>query len=147
MDIRQIAETYAVSPQIDPGDVALIREAGFTTLICNRPDAEIEPTHRAAAIRALAEAEGLRFVENPVLPGQLTMDNVKTQDAAMAESAGPVLAYCASGNRSTIVWGLCQAGRQPTDALVAAAAAQGYNLEVWRQQLDALAAQRGGAAG
>lgn len=142
MEMRHISDDYAVSPHIDPEDVAKIRAAGFTTLICNRPDHEVIPTHQAAAIRALAEAEGLVFVENPVFPGQLTMDNVDIQAKAMAESAGPVFAYCASGNRSTIVWGLTQAGKVPTDTLVEAAARWGYNLQIWRAQIDALAAAR-----
>lgn len=144
MDIRQIAENYAVSPHIDPADVARIRAAGFTTLICNRPDGEVVPSHQSAAIRALAEAEGLKFINNPVMPGQLTVENVTLQGKALAESEGPVFAYCASGNRSTIVWGLSQAGTIPTDAMIEAAARWGYNLAIWREQIDAFAAQRAG---
>lgn len=143
MEIRQIAESYAVSPQIDPEDVAQIKAAGFTTLICNRPDTEVPPSHQSAALRALAEAEGLTFVDNPVVHGQLTLDIVKAQGQALDASGGPVFAYCASGNRSSIVWALSQAGQVPTDTLIEAAARWGYNLEMWRGQIDALAADAG----
>jgi uncharacterized protein (TIGR01244 family) len=50
-----------------------------------------------------------------------------------------VLAYCASGTRSSIVWSLGQAGKMPTDAIIAATAQAGYDLAGMRGQLDMLA--------
>lgn len=139
MDIRPLSETFAVSPQIAPEDLAAIKAAGFTTIVCNRPDAEIPPEVHAEAIRQAAEAEGMRFVMNPLSHGALTMEHIETQGRALAESDGPVFAYCASGNRSSILWALSQAGKIPTDDLVEAGARVGYNLEVVRQQIDKLA--------
>lgn len=136
MDIRALTPTYAVSPQIAPQDVAAIRAAGYTTLICNRPDAEIPDHLHAARIRAAAEAAGLDWVENPVIGGAITEENVHRQGAAIAGAAGPVLAYCASGNRSSIVWALSQAGRADPDTLIATAARFGYNLEPYRERLE-----------
>ena len=43
MDIRPLTDTYAVSPQIDPQDMAAIRAAGYTTLIDNRPAPQKRP--------------------------------------------------------------------------------------------------------
>jgi uncharacterized protein (TIGR01244 family) len=139
MDIRPLTETYAVSPQIMPEELAMIAQAGFATVICNRPDGEIPPEVQADAIRAAAEAAGLRFVLNPVIGGAITYDNVTAQAEAIAQSTGPVLAYCASGNRSSIVWALSQAGKQPTDTLIAIPARYGYALEPFRATIDDLA--------
>lgn len=139
MEIRPLTEDYAVSPQITPEDVAAIAEAGFTTLICNRPDGEIPADINAEAIRQQAEAAGLRFVLNPVVGGAITMDNVHNQGRAIADSNGPVLAYCASGNRSSIVWALAHAGKRPTDELIAIPARYGYALEPFRPTLEQLA--------
>lgn len=139
MDIRPLTETYAVSPQITPEDVAEIAAAGFTTVVCNRPDGEIPADLQAVAIRKAVEDAGLRFVENPVIGGAITMDNVSAQGSAMAESTGPVLAYCASGNRSSIVWALAQAGQRPTDELIAIPARYGYALEPFRPTIEQLA--------
>jgi uncharacterized protein (TIGR01244 family) len=139
MDIRPLSPDYAVSPQIDPGDFPAIRAAGYVTVIDNRPDAEIPPTHQAAAMRKAAEAAGVAFVVNPVIGGMLTMDNVAAQAQAIAASPGPVLAYCASGNRSSILWSLVQAGRMETDAILAATARAGYQLAHLRPQIEALA--------
>lgn len=139
MDIRPITEGYSVSPQIDPADCAAIKAAGFVAIIDNRPDAEIPPSHQTEAMRAAAVAAGLEFIVNPVVGGAITQENVSAQGAALAAAKGPVLAYCASGNRSSIVWALSQAGKQPTDHLIALPARHGYQMEMWRAQIEALA--------
>jgi uncharacterized protein (TIGR01244 family) len=142
MDIRSLTESYAVSPQITPADLAAIQAAGFTTVIDNRPDGEIPANLHAEIMRQAAEALGLTFVVNPVIGGALTLDNVRAQKAALDSAGGPVLAYCASGNRSSMVWALAQAGQRPTDELIALPARFGYQLEGLRGQIEALA-QRG----
>ena len=142
MDIRSLTDSYAVSPQIAPADLAAIKAAGFTTVIDNRPDGEIPANLHAEIMRQAAEALGLTFVINPVIGGALTLDNVKAQKAALDSAGGPVLAYCASGNRSSMVWALAQAGNRPTDELIALPARFGYQLEGLRDQIEALA-QRG----
>lgn len=144
MDFRSLTESYAVSPQIDPADVAGLAQLGVTTLICNRPDAENPPALQAAAIQAAAEAAGISFVYNPVNGGAMTMGNLEEQAEAIAGSDGNVLAYCASGTRSSVVWALANAGEMPTDAILAATERAGYQLDGMRGQIDALA-ERGGA--
>ena len=139
MDIRAITPDYAVSPQIEPGDLPAIKAACYVTVIDNRPDGEIAPQLHTAEKRQAAEALGLRFVANPVIGGALTMDNVTAQGAAIAASDGPVLAYCASGNRSSVVWALSQAGKRPVDELVGLPARFGYQLDHLRPQIEALA--------
>jgi uncharacterized protein (TIGR01244 family) len=139
MDIRPIAEGYAVSPQIEPADVPAIAAQAFTTVVCNRPDPEVPHELSAAVIRAAVEAAGLRFIDNPMAGGGLTMDHITTQRAALDDADGPVLAYCASGNRSTILWALANAGRHPTDALIAAGAKYGYQVPQFRDLIDRLA--------
>jgi uncharacterized protein (TIGR01244 family) len=92
-----------------------------------------------AEMRKAAEALGLTFVANPVIGGAMTMDNVSAQGLAIAASPGPVFAYCASGNRSSIVWALSQAGKLPEDDLVGLPARFGYQLDHLRPQIAALA--------
>ena len=141
MDIRALTPTYAVSPQIDPTDLPAIKAAGFTTVINNRPDGEIPGELHAAAMQTAAEVLGLTFVINPVIGGALTLENVLAQKAALESASGPVLAYCASGNRSSVVWALAHAGKRPTDELIAIPARFGYQLEGLRGQIEALARQ------
>jgi len=139
MDIRALTPTYAVSPQIDLSDLTAIKAAGYVAIIDNRPDAEIPPDLHTNAMQRAAESAGLGFFANPVIGGMMTMDNVTEQAAAIAAAGGPVLAYCASGNRSSIVWALSNAGKIPTDDLISIPARFGYQLEGLRSQLDAMA--------
>lgn len=138
MDIRPLTDGYAVSPQIAAEEAADIAAAGFKTVICNRPDGEVPPEFQAEAIRAAVEAAGMRFVENPVVGGAITPENVSSQGAAIADQPGPMLAYCASGNRSSIVWAMSQAGTRPIEELIATPAQYGYNLEPLRPVLETL---------
>jgi uncharacterized protein (TIGR01244 family) len=138
LDIRPITPDYAVAPQIEPADMAAIRAAGFTTVINNRPDGEIPPHLRNDRMRAAAEAAGLAFVFIPLLHSHLA-DAVPAQADAMAASAGPVLAYCATGNRCAAVWALSQAGKRPAEELVGMTARHGYRLSHLLPQIEALA--------
>lgn len=143
MDIRQITPDYAVSPQIDPADLAEIAAQGFRTVICNRPDGENPVDLQASVMAEAAAAAGLNFVVHPVVHTALTPDVIDTQRSAIEAGPGPVLAYCASGTRSTIVWMLGQAGSLPSDQLIALAAGAGYQLAHLKPHLDALAGDDG----
>ncbi len=136
MDIRQLTPSYAVSPQIALEDLPRLKALGFTDVIDNRPDSEIPPELHSEKMRAAAQAAGLNFHANPVVGGAIHEENVRTQAAALAGASGAVLAYCASGNRSSIVWALAHRGRSSADELISTAAKAGYNLEHLRATLN-----------
>ena len=135
MDIRPLSDAHAVSPQIDPSDAQAIRDAGYAVVVCNRPDAEVPPELSAEAVGAAVRAAGMRF---EVLPA--TRDTlgsvVGPQATILAEAEGPVLAYCASGTRSAMIWALGQVGQRPADEILEAAARAGYDLEAMRPALE-----------
>jgi uncharacterized protein (TIGR01244 family) len=66
----------------------------------------------------------------------MTPDNVALQRSLAETCDGPVLAYCASGTRCTVVWALGQAGEKSADEILGAAAAAGYQLEQLRPALS-----------
>lgn len=137
MDIRRITPDYAVSPQIEPEDLPEIVAQGFRTVVCNRPDAENPLELSSEVMRVATEAAGLRFVDNPVTHPTMTPDRIATQ--AQALEHGPVLAYCASGTRSSVLWSLAQAGRMPADEILSVTARAGYDLSGLRPRLEAAA--------
>ena len=134
MDIRRITPDYAVSPQIEPEDLPEIAAQGFRTVVCNRPDAENPMELSSEVMRIAAEAAGLNFVDNQVTHQTMTPERIKAQAEAMGE--GPVLAYCASGTRCSVLWSLVHAGRMPTDEILQATARAGYDLSGLRPRLD-----------
>ncbi len=125
---------FAVAPQITPEDIPALAEAGFTHVICNRPAFESAPADGPEKIKAAAQKAGLGWTDNPLVSGQLTLAHVEAQAAP-----GKVLAYCASGTRSAMLWGLAQAGRMETDAIMEALAGAGYPLDGLRGQIEMLA--------
>lgn len=143
MQPRQLSPTYHVSPQIDPADAPAIKAAGIHTVICNRPDDENPAGLQIEAMQAAIEAEGLNFVALPFNQMTLTLEIVAAHRDAIAAADGPVLAYCASGNRCTIVWALGQAeaGAASVEDLLGAATRAGYDLSGLRGTLESLAAQ------
>ena len=137
---RYLTETFAVSPQIGLEDLEDLKAQGFKTIVCNRPDGEVPAEINAEAMEKACEVAGLTFVLNPLSHGALTTDHIDIQRDA-AHSDGPVLAYCASGNRSSILWGLAVAGEYSTDEILLRTSKAGYNLNGLAPQLDAMAAQ------
>jgi len=139
MDIRPLTPDYAVSPQIDPSDMPAIRAAGYATVIDNRPDAEVPPDLQSEAMRAAAEAAGLTFIVNPIAGRALSQANVAIQATTLAQAPGPVFAYCYSGTRSALAWGLAQAGKRPLPEILHLAARHGYDLSPLAPEIEALA--------
>lgn len=141
MDLRQITPELSVSPQILPEDLPALAEQGFRVVINNRPDAEVGDAESGAAVQAAAEAAGMDYRAIPFVPGQITQAMVDAQAEALA-LPGRKIAYCRSGNRSTVLWALTQAGEAPTDSLLQTAAEAGYDLSGIRSMIDALAARK-----
>ena len=143
MEIRPLSSRYAVSPQILVEHLPTIAAAGYKTVICNRPDCEVEADRQTGAIRAAAEAAGLRYEVLELTQQTMTPPNVARQRALIDGSDGPVLAYCRSGTRCSIVWALGQAGDMTPDEILAATTAAGYQLSDMRPVLEQLARARG----
>ncbi|XDA96590.1 TIGR01244 family sulfur transferase [Sulfitobacter sp. LCG007] len=136
MDIRQITPRFYAAPQISAEDMPELAAAGIALIICNRPDAEVPPSHQADAIRKAAEAAGIAFAVQPLTHQTMTPDVIARNKALADAAEGPVLAYCASGTRSTIAWALGCAGDMPVDDIIAAARQGGYDLSNLRPALE-----------
>ena len=106
MEFRTIHEGLAVSPQISADDVAQIKRRGYRAIICNRPDGEASGQPHHGDIERAARAEGLDFRYLPVLPGQATNEDARAFRQLLREIPSPVLAYCRTGARSTMLWSM-----------------------------------------
>lgn len=145
METRRLSPRYSVSPQLLAEEMPAVAAAGFTCVICNRPDTEVEADLQHAAIGEAARAAGLDFHVLELSHQTLTLENAARQKAILDAVEGSVLAYCKSGNRSSVIWSLGQvaSGAMGTDEIMAATTAAGYNLEQLRPAFEQLEAQRG----
>jgi len=103
MNITPITDTFAVAPQIQIADLASLADQGFCTVICNRPDDEAGAVP-SAALREAASRHGLAFHYIPVTPGVITEAQIAETASVIGAAQGPVLAFCRSGNRSTLLF-------------------------------------------
>ncbi|WP_242137970.1 MULTISPECIES: TIGR01244 family sulfur transferase [unclassified Sphingomonas] len=137
--LRTIDASIAVAPQIAPDAIAELAAAGFTDIVNNRPDGEDFGQPSGDAIAAAAAAVGMTYTAIPVTHAGFSHPQIDAMAAVLGEAKGPVLAYCRSGTRSCNLWALAavKAGGHP-DAVMAKAAAAGYDLTGLRPLLDAL---------
>ncbi len=140
MQIRPIDPMIAVAPQVQVGDLVQVAALGYRAIVNNRPDDEEPGQPDAAAIRAAAEAAGLRYHAIPVTHAGFSLPQVEAMIAVRAEANGPVLAFCRSGTRSCYLWGLAAAREgTPVAEIIDLAAAAGYDLSPIQPLLDQLA--------
>ncbi len=143
MDARKLTPRYFVSPQISVADLPDIAAAGFVAVICNRPNSEVSADQHSERIAAAAAEAGLAFEVLELTHQTMTPENVARQNALIEAADGPVLAYCKTGTRCSVVWALTQAGVRAVDDILATAAGAGYQLDQWRPALEQAAAPRG----
>ncbi|GIT85574.1 MULTISPECIES: TIGR01244 family sulfur transferase [Roseobacter] len=139
MDIREVTPKFSVAPQISPDQMHDLVAAGFKRVLCNRPDAEVPVSHQAAAMEAAAKQAGLEFFACPLTHVSMTPDIIAKNHDLIDGCDGPVIAYCASGTRSTIAWALAATKSMSVDDVLSAARAAGYELGNLRPTLEAAA--------
>ena len=99
--VTQLSADVCVAPQLDPTAMAWAAQAGFKSVINNRPDFEGGPDQpTSAAIEAAALAAGLRYAHLPVSPAVQTPEQIARFAELLAELPKPLLAFCRSGTRS-----------------------------------------------
>jgi len=141
-DFRTLTERFAASPQINEADVAEARSRGFSIIINNRPEQESDDQTPGADIEAAAHAAGLEYLAIPITHSGFGEAQVDALVGALQRADGPVLAYCRSGTRSTLLWALAQArlGNDPA-TLAAQARNAGYDVTSVMPLMDILFAR------
>ncbi|PQO24489.1 TIGR01244 family phosphatase [Rhodobacteraceae bacterium WD3A24] len=135
MEIKQIEPGFAASPQLSEEDVVRAAEAGYKTIICNRPDGEGSDQPPASVIAEAAERAGLSFRYLPVKPGAVTPEVTRAFAETLDGCKGPVLGYCRTGTRSATLWSLAHAPNLSPDAILQATSEAGYDLSGLSAQL------------
>lgn len=139
-DFKDLDDAFQVAEQITVEDFARAAEMGITTVINNRPDGESADQIPTAEAEALASAAGLSYHHIPIQSGQVTMEAVEAYAKVMRETDSPVLAYCRTGTRSCILWGLASALNDglATEDIIARGAAAGYDLAPMASAMESL---------
>ena len=136
--LKRLSNQVSVGPQLSIDDVAELGRSGIAVIINNRPDGESFDQPTAAEMAAAADQAGMTYHHIPIVSGAVTPQQVKLMAEALDEADGPAVAFCRSGNRSTMLWALTQAGRQPAEAIITAAREAGYDVSSLRPYLEGM---------
>lgn len=97
-----VSPELSVAPQLEPSAMPLAAQAGFRSVINNRPDFEGGPTQPTSAqIEAAARAAGLEYRHLPVNGAYQSPEEIARFAELLAALPKPILAFCRSGARST----------------------------------------------
>ena len=112
------------------GDAAAGKDAGAAARLAT------------AKAEAATRAAGMDYLAIPIGSAGFSEPQVERLQDALASAQGPVLGFCRSGTRSTLLWSLAQArsGGDP-DAIAEAAASVGYDVSSVRPAMDMFAAR------
>ena len=140
-DFRRLSDSVMASPQISLADLQQAYADGVRLVINNRPEGESEDQTPGAAIESAAREAGMDYLAIPVTHSGFSEPQVTAMAQAIKEAEGPILAYCRSGTRSTLLWSLAEASRgKNPQKLAAQASSAGYDVSPVRAMIDMLAA-------
>jgi sulfide:quinone oxidoreductase len=128
MMLNKIIEDYVVSDQITEKDIEQLKEAGFKTIFCNRPDNEEQNQVTVKSIQDKAIESGLNFIHQPVIGGQISQNDIDEFSDYFDAAEKPIFAYCRTGTRSSMLWALSESGKRSIDEILRLTSAAGYNL-------------------
>lgn len=139
---RKLSDDFYASPQVTPGEMSEAAAMGIALVVNNRPDGEAPDQPPGADIEAAARAAGMDYLAIPVGSAGFSEPQVERLQQAMAGASGPVLGFCRSGTRSTLLWSLARArsGEDP-ESIADAAAAVGYDVAPVRPAMEMFAAR------
>ena len=137
MDIKEISDQFYIAPQITEADIALLRDKGIRSIICNRPDGEDAGQPRFQDLSNNAQKQGIEMRHIPVSGGIFNDESVAEFSNALNMLPKPILAYCRTGMRSAALWSLAKAQDMPLSEILSATRNAGYDVkDVVRQATD-----------
>lgn len=101
MRTRPLTPRYHVTGQLRPDDMQAAAAEGFDVILCMRPDGEGWGQPTFDAIAAAAKANGMTAHYLPVGGKAVPMEQAAKLKRILRETEGNILAYCASGARSS----------------------------------------------
>jgi uncharacterized protein (TIGR01244 family) len=136
--LMELAPGVTAAGALTRDNIEALAAAGTKIIVNNRPDGEDPGQITADEARRLCETHGIAYHFIPFVAATLTPADIDAFAAVLKNAAGPLVAHCRSGTRSTMVWALTRVreGEDPA-ALVALGARNGVDIS----GLPALAAR------
>lgn len=105
LPVQALSDDVSVAPQLSPQDMAAVAAAGYKSVIINRPDMEGGPEQPTSqSIMDAGREAGLEVIYQPVVSGAMTQDDVTRFTQLMDSMPKPILAFCRTGTRCTVMY-------------------------------------------
>ena len=135
--MKEVTKNYFVSPQILASDVGLLKEQGFETIVCNRPDNEEPNQPDFESINKECSRLGLKFYNYPLSPGDLNIERV-SETKGLLEEGNKILAYCRTGTRCITLWACAEVANKEVKEILKISENAGYDLNHMEEILSSL---------
>jgi uncharacterized protein (TIGR01244 family) len=99
--LNNLSPDVCTTAQLDAAAMAALAQAGFKSVINNRPDHEggaDQPT--SAELESAARAAGLAYAHLPVAPGYQSPEEAARFRDLLDTLPRPIVAFCRTGTRS-----------------------------------------------
>ncbi len=142
--ITYITPLFAVAGQLDAKDFAQLAAMGIKSVINNRPDGESGVLVGSDEAAECAKRAGLNYRYAPVTNhAVLDRGAVDDSEEALRALPGPILAYCRTGNRSSILWAQVAARYNSVEATLRTLKNAGVDLDFLRPELEQISRDHG----
>lgn len=137
MNVKPLTSDLSVTPQITPQDVAELAEAGYRSIISNRPDGESPDQPEWSTIKAAATQHAMEARHIPVVASEISDADVQRFREALKLLPKPIAAFCRTGTRAALLWALANEDKTSVDERMKIAGKAGYDLTPFRPRLEA----------
>ena len=127
--LMELAPGVTAAGALTRDNIEALAAAGTKVIVNNRPDGEDPGQLTADEAQELCAARGVAYHHIPFVAATLTAADIDAFEAVLKSAAGPLVAHCRSGTRSTMIWALTRMreGADPA-ALVALGARNGVDI-------------------
>ena len=125
--MKKVTNHYFVSPQIESTDVKSLKEQGFESIVCNRPDGEEPNQPDFKSIEKECLKLGIKFYNYPLSPGDLNLERV-LETKEIIEKDKKTLAYCRTGTRCITLWACAEVTNKEVKEILKISENAGYDL-------------------
>lgn len=103
-EFKELDSVLSVCGQVGEDDLIMAQGLGFKTIVNNRPDGEKPDQPASAQVAQWAKNLNLKYIHLPIPSDDLPFESVIELGEVYSGNDGPILAFCASGMRSSALW-------------------------------------------
>ena len=133
--MKELPGDVFVAGQLLAAQMQALAEQGVMSFINNRPNMEGPMQPLSEELEKTAQELGVDYAYIP-MAGGLTLGLIEASQTAFDNLPRPIVAFCASGMRSAVLWAFAHVDKLGVDGVMDAISAAGYNLEQIRGPLE-----------